>query len=144
MPDTLRPEFQVALDCKDPHRLAAFWAEALGYDLVHAEEQIRELMAAGVVGDDDVITVDGRLEWKTGAACTDPGGTRPRWFFQLVPEPKVVKNRMHVDVRIGEEGREDHVAKLIALGATRLYEGEEGPFTWITMADPEGNEFCVS
>jgi hypothetical protein len=144
MPEPLRPEFQVALDCADPHRMAAFWADALGYEVVRSEEQIRELLAAGVATDDDVTTVDGTLVWKTAAACTDPGGTRSRWYFQLVPEAKVVKNRMHVDVRIGEEGREEYVARLIALGATRLYEGRQGPQTWITMADPEGNEFCVS
>ena len=124
--------------------MAAFWAEALGYDVEHNEEQIRQLLAAGIATDDDVTTVDGNLVWKTGAACTDPGGSRPRWYFQAVPEPKLVKNRMHVDVRIGEDGREDHVARLIALGATRLYDGRQGPHTWITMADPEGNEFCVS
>jgi hypothetical protein len=144
MPDTRHPEFQVALDCADPHRTAEFWAEALGYEVEDHDEQIRKFLEAGVATDDDVITRGGRLVWKTAAACRDPGGTRPRWYFQLVPEPKTVKNRMHVDLRTGDDAREERVAELIGLGATRLYEGHQGPSTWVTMADPEGNEFCVT
>jgi Glyoxalase-like domain len=144
MPDTLRPEIQIALDCADPHRLVEFWAYALGYEVERHEDMIRGLLESGVATDDDVATVDGRLVWKTAATCSDPGGTRPRWYFQLVPEAKTVKNRMHVDIRIGEEGREAYVAELLKLGAKRLYDGQQGPQTWITVADPEGNEFCVS
>ena len=61
-----------------------------------------------------------------------------------VPEAKTVKNRVHLDLRSGPEGAEAVVARLAAAGATELYRGRQGPLQWVTMADPEGNEFCVS
>jgi hypothetical protein len=61
-----------------------------------------------------------------------------------VPEPKTVKNRLHFDVRVGADGHEAEVARLTAMGATELWRGAQGPSTWVTMADPEGNEFCVA
>jgi Glyoxalase-like domain len=137
-------DFQIAIDCADPHALNRFWAEVVGYDIEDHEKQIRELMAAGIAHDDDVVTVDGRLAWRTGAACRDPEGRRPRLLFQHVPETKVVKNRLHLDVFVGEEGRASEIARLEALGARRLWDGQQGPNTWVTMADPEGNEFCVA
>jgi predicted enzyme related to lactoylglutathione lyase len=65
-------------------------------------------------------------------------------LFQLVPEPKTVKNRMHLDVRIGTDDVERTVAALTARGAKFLHTGRQGPHSWVTLADPEGNEFCVS
>jgi hypothetical protein len=135
---------QVALDCADPHRQCAFWAATLGYDVEEVEPGIRQAMEAGFATDDDVATVDGRLVWKTAAACRDPQGVGPRMYFQLVPEAKVVKNRVHVDVRVVAGARDGEVARLVALGATKLYDGRQGPETWVTMADPEGNEFCLT
>jgi hypothetical protein len=61
-----------------------------------------------------------------------------------VPEPKTVKNRVHVDVRAGDERRDAVRDALVARGATFLYSQSQGPFSWHTMADIEGNEFCVS
>jgi hypothetical protein len=82
--------------------------------------------------------------WKVGAALTSPEPDRPRVLFQRVPEAKTVKNRVHLDVRVGAERREAEVARLIGLGATELWRGAQGPFEWATLADPEGNEFCVT
>ena len=83
------------------------------------------------------------MSWRGAAAITDPEGVRPRWFFQDVPEPRGEKNRMHVDIHLEPDAdRAAEVARLEALGATRLYEGGQGHHTWTTMADPEGNEFC--
>jgi hypothetical protein len=65
-------------------------------------------------------------------------------LFQVVPEPKTVKNRVHLDLHVGAERRPEVVERLVGLGATVLWEGREGPSTWVTMADPEGNEFCVT
>jgi hypothetical protein len=65
-------------------------------------------------------------------------------LFQRVPEEKTVKNRLHLDVRVGPERREDEVARLISLGATELWRGAQGPMSWVTLADPQGNEFCVA
>jgi len=71
-------------------------------------------------------------------------GRAPRVLFQLVPEAKSVKNRLHLDVRIGADDLEAAVAGLTARGAEVLHTGRQGPHTWITLTDPEGNEFCVS
>jgi hypothetical protein len=137
-------QFQVTFDCEDPHAVCAFWAEALGYDVDRDEEQIKHLLAEGVATDDDVMTLDGQLVWADGAACADPEGTRPRMYFQRVPEPRSAKNRVHLDLRVPEAQRAAEVERLLALGARRLGEGQQGPHTWVVMADLEGNEFCVA
>ena len=83
------------------------------------------------------------LAGKTAAACRDPNGG-PRLLFQVVPEPKTVKNRVHVDIHVADGRPAAEVERLITLGARKLYEGRPGPHTWVTMADPEGNEYCVA
>jgi predicted enzyme related to lactoylglutathione lyase len=65
-------------------------------------------------------------------------------LFQLVPEPKTVKNRVHLDVRVAPDDIAAEVARLTARGATVLHEGQQGPHRWVTIADPEGNELCIS
>lgn len=87
--------------------------------------------------------------WKTGAAITRPEQVgrpgRDRIIFQLVPEPKTVKNRVHWDVFVApDDDRDVERDRLLARGATFLYEGHEGPHSWYTMTDPEGNEFCLA
>jgi hypothetical protein len=74
----------------------------------------------------------------------DRASGRPRVLFQAVPEPKTVKDRIHLDIKAGPADREAEHEKLLARGATFLYRERQGPMEWITMADPEGNEFCVS
>jgi len=136
-------EFQVTLDCADPHALCDFWADVLGYVVEPSDEDfIRRMVTEGQASASDTVVVKGVLRWKEGAACVDPQGVRPRLLLQLAPEGKAVKNRMHLDLRSTDKGAE--VARLTALGATTLWEGRQGPHTWVTMADPEGNEFCVS
>jgi hypothetical protein len=142
--DRPNPTIQIALDCADPHAQARFWAAALGYDVQDVEDLVRRMLDAGYAKQDDVATVEGKLSWKDASAAQDPTGARPRWFFQRVPEGKAAKNRMHVDLQVGEQARAGEVERLLALGATKLYDGQLGPQTWVTMADPEGNEFCVS
>jgi Glyoxalase-like domain len=137
--------FQVAIDCADPHRLARFWAEAMGYEVEEQDEDfIRSMVAEGHATEADTAEVDGKLVWREGAACNDPDGRLPRLYFQLVPEPKAAKNRVHLDLRVGQDRHEAEVERLVALGARRLWDGRQGPHTWVTMADPEGNEFCVA
>ncbi len=65
-------------------------------------------------------------------------------LFQQVPEGKTVKNRLHLDIRTGPDETDTVVAALARRGATELHRGQEGPHRWVTMTDPEGNEFCVS
>ena len=139
------PTIQIAVDAADPHALARFWAAAVGYDVEDHHDIVAEMLERGFAGADDTVEIDGRLAWRDAAACRDPRGTGPRLLFQAVPEPKTVKDRIHLDLHFpaGEAGRDAEVARLIGLGATKLYDGQLGPQRWVTMADPEGNEFCV-
>ncbi len=137
-------EFQVTVDSGRPHDQAKWWAQTLGWRVEPSDEDfIRGLVAAGHAREEDTEVYDGVLVWRAGAAIGDPEHPeRPRVLFQLVPEAKTVKNRMHLDVRVGDDA-DSVVAGLLARGATVLHRGEQGPFRWVTMADPEGNEFCV-
>ena len=138
-------DFQVVVDCAAPHELADWWADALGWQ-VEAQDAafIRRMIDAGYATDEETTTHDGALVWKTGAAINSPDPDRPRVLFQQVPEGKTVKNRMHLDLRVGAERREAEVARLVAAGATELHRASQGPHEWATLADPEGNEFCVT
>jgi hypothetical protein len=145
--------FQVVVDCVDPHRLAAFWGAALGWEVERHEDFIKKLMADGHLPADEVIEVDGRLAFRDAAAIRDPEAgpgprrqpIRGRMLFQVVPETKSVKNRVHLDIYFDTDDREAEVRRLIGLGASHLWDGKQGPVhTWVTLADPEGNEFCVS
>ena len=139
-------EFQVSVDSSRPHVLADWWAETLGWQVEPSDEAfIRRMIAQGYATEEkDTIVHRGSLVWKEGAAIRHPDGmTRaPRVLFQLVPDEKIVKNRMHLDVRVDDV--EAVQARLLERGATFLHNGRQGPHTWVTMADPEGNEFCVS
>ena len=138
-------EFQVAIDCAEPHVLADWWAEALGWQVEAQDEAfIRRMVEAGHATEAQTMRHHGALVWKEGAAINSPDPGRPRVLFQFVPEPKTVKNRMHFDVRVGADRQEAEVARLIGLGATELWRASQGPHSWVTMADPEGNEFCVA
>ena len=123
--------FQVTIDAADPHPLADWWADALQWEVEPSDEGfIRQMVAQGHATEADTMTHRGVLVWQEGAAIRHPGGpaAAPRVYFQRVPEAKTVKNR---------EG-------LVAKGATLPQRGRQGPHTWVTVADPEGNELCVS
>ncbi|WP_305094023.1 VOC family protein [Prescottella sp. R16] len=138
-------DIQITIDSNDPHRQAAWWAQTLGWRVEPSDEQfIRGLVAAGHAREEDTTMFDGVLVWREGAAISDPDRPeRPRVLFQLVPEGKTVKNRLHFDIRVGDR-REEVADELVRSGAAILHRGQVGPSTWITMTDPEGNEFCVS
>src|SRR6478736_5284754 len=123
-------QFQVTFDCTEPERVARFWCEVLGYVVPPSDDDDND-------DDDD----------RSAFACVDPTGLGPRLYFQRVPESKVVKNRLHLDVRVGtglvgEErlaALEAECARLVPLGATRvrlLYDGND---SCIPMLDIEGN-----
>jgi hypothetical protein len=138
---------QVVMDCADPSRLAAFWAIALGYEVQPPPEGFDSWEAfLGSVG---VPESDGNSR----SAVVDPADEGPRLFFQRVPEPKTVKNRVHVDVNAGG-GREvsdkerrarvtAKVEELVVAGASVFKEFDQDEEHWVVMQDPEGNEFCV-
>ncbi|MCX4980564.1 VOC family protein [Streptomyces sp. NBC_00572] len=149
-------QFQVTFDAHDPGALSTFWRDVLGY--VHPAPPGVELPegADPLAAWDDFLAKLGvpEEERNTRSALEDPEGQGPRVFFQQVPEDKVAKNRVHLDVRAapGLEGEERMAAleaeceRLVALGAKRLRRFEpEPPMStgWIVMADPEGNEFCL-
>jgi hypothetical protein len=134
---------QVVIDCADPEALAAFWAAALGYKVQDAPEGYatwRAFESATAVPETD------RNSW---SAIVDPGGVGPRIYFHRVPEPKAAKNRLHLDLDIlrdvppdlQRKRLDDEVERLRQLGATALHAVEEGGEHWVTMLDPEGNEF---
>lgn len=143
--------YQVTFSTADPHGLAAFYAEALGYVVEDHDKLIRTLLEQGATTEDDVETVDGRLRWRKYAAIRDPEapfdefsgtGRGGRMLFQNEPTPKTAKNRLHLDLHA--DNRDETVEKLTKLGARRLWEASVGPMSWVTMADPDGNELCVS
>jgi hypothetical protein len=134
---------QIAVDCHDPHALNAFWAETVGYDVEDHHDMIGQLLDSGQLPETEVVTRDGRRSFRTAAACSDPEGKGPRLLFQLVPEDKQVKDRIHLDLHAGEH-RDAVIESCLSRGATKLWDGQQGPQTWVTLADPEGNEFCVS
>jgi hypothetical protein len=142
-------DFQLAVDAARPHELAEWWAQTLGWVVEEPDEKfIRKMIADGYATEGDTRTFNGHLVWVTGAAIRHPDnaatGTRKRVFFQQVPEVKTAKNRWHIDVWVGHDDVQSVSEALAARGATFLYEGQQGPHTWVTMADPEGNEFCVT
>ena len=88
----------------------------------------------------------GSLVWAVGAAINHPEGKdlAPRILFQQVPEPKTVKNRVHLDLRTSAEPGPAERDRLIAFGATEIGHGQEGPaVAWVVLTDPEGNELCL-
>lgn len=137
---------QIVVDSARPHAQAAWWARTLDWEVEQQDEAfIRRMIAEGYATPEETEEWDGRLVWRAGAAITDPdgGAGSARILFQAVPESKTVKNRVHLDVRI--TGELDEVrAELVARGARFLHEASQGPHRWYTLADPEGNEFCVS
>ncbi|MGY1746155.1 VOC family protein [Blastococcus sp. SYSU D00695] len=138
-------EFQVTIDCADPHGLADWWAEALGWEVEPQDAAfIARMVAEGHAREEETTEHRGALVWRSGAALRSPDPGRPRVLFQRDDAPKSGKNRVHLDLRVGDERREAEVARLTAAGARELWRAGQGPFRWVTMADPEGNEFCVA
>lgn len=136
-------EIQVTFDCSDPHAMACFWAEALGYDKEDHSSLVEQLLSAGALDPDRTVEVDGGRQFAEVSACRDPSGKGPRIFFQKVPEERTTKNRVHLDLHVGHDGYEMEVERLERAGAKRLwYSDDRGAKCW-TMADIEGNEFCV-
>jgi catechol 2,3-dioxygenase-like lactoylglutathione lyase family enzyme len=141
-------DVQITFDCADPAGLAAFWAEALGYQLQDPPEGFESWeQALEAIG----VPPESRND---ASAVVDPEGYGPRLFFQRVPERKQAKNRVHLDVRTapGLDGDarmaalEAEAERLVSRGATRLRRCEPAPplgAGHIVMADPEGNEFCL-
>ncbi|MEO6317934.1 MAG: VOC family protein [Acidimicrobiales bacterium] len=121
----------IVFDCRHPASLARFWAAAMdGYEVApYDEAELARLRGIGINDPEDDPTV------------LVEGPSAPRLFFQRVPEAKIVKNRVHLDLNADDPDAE--VDRLIGLGATRVVRRDEGEHGWVTLADPEGNELCV-
>lgn len=132
--------FQITIDCTDAGRMMSFWSVALGY--------VEEPPPAGYPSWQDFLRANGVPVPPTGSigAIVDPDGVGPRVLFLRVPEHKTVKNRVHLDLRAGasDDAKTAKVAELEAVGARAIRRVEEHGQWWIVMADPEGNEFCVT
>jgi len=109
---------QLVIDCADPERLATFWRAVLGWEVKDRSEHGNEIEIA------------------------DPAGALPTLLFIRVPEAKTVKNRLHIDVNAVGTDQQAEVERLVGLGARHVDVGQ-GEQSWVVLADPEGNEFCV-
>lgn len=127
---------QITFDAADPPALAEFWALALDYELQPPPPGFDSWEAFAEAND---IPPD---QFGNYGAVVDPAGQGPRLLFLKVPEGKVAKNRVHLDVAVAD--REAHVVRLVEAGATRHGDHEEVGAIWTVLQDPEGNEFCVA
>ena len=107
---------ELSIDCADPRSLADFWCQVLGYQVTEKDD-----------------------EW---VQIAQEPGVMPTLLFVTVPEGKTVKNRLHIDVSPRDREQDEEVARIEALGARRIDIGQ-GEVSWVVMADPEDNEFCV-
>ena len=139
-------KIQVTFDASDPAALGSFWADVLGY--------VMQPPPDGFDSWDDALVAWGvpEEERDSAYAILDPDGVGPRLFFQKVSEPKVAKNRVHLDVTVTQprepidarrEAVDSAVARVEQLGATRGDTFDRDSEYWVVMADPEGNEFCI-
>ncbi|MFF9815909.1 VOC family protein [Streptomyces sp. NPDC014006] len=117
---------ELVVDCHDPERLAAFWCDVLGFQVIDRSE--------------------GKVEIGSWVPTVEEVRSRqmpPTLVFIEVPEGKTVKNRLHLDVSPVDRSTEEEVSRLLGLGATRVDVGQGSGRSWVVMADPEGNEFDV-
>jgi len=138
-------QVQVTFDCANPRSVAEFWKAVLGY----VDPPIPPGSGSWDAFDASLPVQSRGSTW----VCQDPDGVGPRLFFQRVPESKTVKNRLHLDVRVGVRltgdervsALEAEAARLEALGARRLrlLPADEENEACLVMHDVEGNEFCL-
>jgi Glyoxalase-like domain len=107
----------VVVDAVDPGALVEFWTAVLGWVVVDQDE--------------------------TGVSLAEPGTSLPTLDLIKVPEAKEVKNRLHIDLRADGISTAEELDRLLGLGATRVDIGQEPDVTWVVLADPAGNEFCL-
>jgi Glyoxalase-like domain len=117
---------ELAIDCADPSGLARFRCSVLDYQ---------------VQDEDDGIVTIGSPRMPDG--MNHPGPVAPTLTFAHVPEGKAVKNRLHLDVNPADREQDEEVRRLLDLGARHADVGQTGDESWVVLADPEGNEFCV-
>ena len=108
---------ELIVDAADPPALARWWADVLGWRVTEEDDE--------------------------GVEIADPGGALPTIVFGPVPEPKTAKNRLHIDVNPVGCDQDEELQRLLSMGATPADVGQGDRVTWVVLADPEGNEFCL-
>ena len=116
---------ELIVDCHDPRRLAEFWCAVLDYKILEDRG--------------DLVEISG---WEPTIEAFRAAVSPPTLVFLQVPESKTVKNRIHIDVSPIDSAQDEEVERLIGLGARHVDIGQ-GEQSWVVLADPEGNEFCV-
>ena len=109
---------ELVLDCRDPHRLAEFWSQVLGYRIVDEEQDVVEI--GPPEGTPSPVTL----------------------LFSRSDDPKNDKLRLHIDVNATDRSQDEELARLLDLGAKPIDIGQ-GEQSWHVLADPEGHEFCL-
>lgn len=127
---------ELVVNCRDPRALAEFWCAVLGYRVLETLDGLVEIGPADFLADTPEAFSE---EWKARVRAGPPA---PTIVFAVVPEPKTVKNRLHIDVSPIDATHEAEVERILALGAERADVGQ-GDVSWTVLRDPEGNEFCV-
>jgi predicted enzyme related to lactoylglutathione lyase len=107
----------VSVDARQPRLVADFWCAVLGWSVTEEDD--------------------------TGVSIGPPDGSGPTMDVLAVPDPKTVKNRIHFDLRADGTTQSEELERLLALGARRVDVGQGPEVTWVVLADPEGNEFCL-
>ncbi len=135
---------QIDIDCADPEGLAAFWAEVLDYRVADPP--------GGFASWRECSEAEARESGERWCRVVDPDGSGASILFHRVPEPKVAKNRLHIDVWVAPRGGspesswpavDAEVARLVELGASEIRRVAEDDQCFVVMTDPERNEFCV-
>ena len=134
---------QITFDSGDPHALARWWADLLGYEVEDGHDVVSNLLTSGVISEAEVVDVDGRLAFADAVAAHDPDGGGPRLYFQRVPEAKVAKNRVHLDLPVRADELDAEVQQVLDRGGALLRFDSHPGHRWAVMQDPEGNEFCL-
>jgi hypothetical protein len=111
----------LVVDCHDPDLLGRFWSDVLGYEVSDRSDGPEEFYVE----------------------LSSPSGSRPRLVFWRNHDEKVVKNRLHLDLNPTDRDQAAEVERVVALGATPADVGQGDDVTWVVLADPEGNEFCI-
>ncbi|MCK2212466.1 VOC family protein [Actinomadura sp. ATCC 31491] len=111
---------ELVIDCREPERLAAFWCDVLGYQVLGREE--------------DDVEIGPEAGW---------GGLQPTIVFSRTDQPKTEKLRLHFDVNATDRDQDEELKRLLDLGARPADVGQTGEESWHVLADPEGNEFCL-
>ena len=140
---------QVTIDCARPHELADWWAETLRWEVEYQDEAfIRSMIEQGLATDDDTVTHRGALVWRTATAirpvADGDGPDGPRILFQEVPEPKSVKNRIHLDLRPPSDADLDSLrAEIESRGWWYRRSKPTSSSRYVFVKDPDGYDIEI-